>query len=89
LCCGPRQAEPRDPVPIHVGRMAPETNVQLVLDTFEPLRREHPTMRLVMAKHVAAMTVICFKVLRMPFSGWMDRNRSPSPSASAPVGRVP
>ena len=36
-----------DPVLLHVGRVAPEKNVQLVLDAFEALRCEVPGLRMV------------------------------------------
>lgn len=36
-----------DPVLLHVGRVAPEKNVQLALDAFDALRRDVPRLRMV------------------------------------------
>ena len=38
---------PQDPVLLHVGRLAPEKNVSLALQTFEQLRVLHPGVRMV------------------------------------------
>jgi glycosyltransferase involved in cell wall biosynthesis len=40
-------AQAQDPVLLHVGRLAPEKNVQLALDTFEHLRLAQPGLRMV------------------------------------------
>jgi len=40
-------AEPDDPVVIHVGRLAPEKNVPVVLLAFEAMRRRQPRAKLV------------------------------------------
>ena len=40
-------AAKHDPVLLHVGRLAPEKNVGMALQTFEQLRRETPALRMV------------------------------------------
>lgn len=40
-------AEPGDPVAVSVGRMAPEKNLELLLDTFDAMRRVNPRAKLI------------------------------------------
>jgi glycosyltransferase involved in cell wall biosynthesis len=41
------RAEPEDPVAVCVGRMAPEKNLELLLETYEAMRAVNPRARLV------------------------------------------
>ncbi|MGZ5153063.1 MAG: glycosyltransferase family 4 protein [Burkholderiales bacterium] len=41
------RAEPDDPVAVCVGRMAPEKNLELLLETYEAMRAVHPRAKLV------------------------------------------
>lgn len=40
-------AEPADPVVIHVGRLAPEKNLEVLIDAYDAMRRQEPRAKLV------------------------------------------